>query len=72
MRTHPALRQHLDWHERMTKYFSNPTLAVISKQIKRESEQTARAVGSLKLNLKEHLGNREDALCKGARRTQRQ
>jgi hypothetical protein len=48
-----ALRQHLDWHERMKRYFSTPALAEISKQWKRESELMARAVGSLKLNLKD-------------------
>jgi hypothetical protein len=48
-----ALRQHLDWHERMKQYFSTPALAAISKHLKRESELMARAVDTLKLNLKD-------------------
>jgi hypothetical protein len=53
MRINPALREHLDWHERMKRYFYTPALAAISKHLKRERDLMARAVGSLKLNLKE-------------------
>jgi hypothetical protein len=47
-RIHPALRQHLEWHERMKQYFSTPALAAISKHLKREQDLMARAVASLK------------------------
>jgi hypothetical protein len=44
-----ALRQHLDWHERMKRYFANPVMDALSAQLKRDREHMARAVGSLKL-----------------------
>jgi hypothetical protein len=52
-RIHPALRQHLDWHERMRKLLANPVLDTLAAQWRREKEHMARAVDSLKLNMKD-------------------
>jgi hypothetical protein len=48
-RIHPAMRQHLDWHERMKKLLANPILDALSKQWRDEREHKAHAVAELKL-----------------------
>jgi hypothetical protein len=53
MRTNPAMRDHFAWLDNMKKLLANPHMDAISKHLKRERDQMARAVDSLKLNLKE-------------------
>jgi hypothetical protein len=49
MRTHPALREHFAWHDKMKKLLANPIMDALSAQWKREKEQMARAVALLQL-----------------------
>jgi hypothetical protein len=43
-----ALRQHLDWHERMKRMLANPHMDAMAKRLKLEHDHMARAVASLK------------------------